>query len=406
MMKKITIFAITLIVLVSSSIAQIGTPLMVEKISETFLDNMPMKTRIGGLDMANGFIAMLTDTIIDFGNEFILFDSNGNKVFSKKSIQNKCYWYLDLKSCNGVIILGEGPPEGRNYFSAYDYSGKMLIAPFLTGKSYNPVLSSPSMKYLYSRNEDILNDGGKPTVWDATGNLLAEFDIKNGLWQMAAINDSLLLFQDWNYLKIISIPSMAVEKEYFVEGIIPPPIESFSSMDPSGDYYAFEGEYKLAICNLTNGDIQLIDKSSVGYRRGRIGLSEAGEYLFCFHSRRNITVTIFQRFKEGYDVIAVNQKVPFDGEVNVLYMGPYFYNNKCIINAENVTHSPDGIEYKSFIFDVFGMAENMVNGVALNGFASPVNGSDDTNIHVFKIRSRMADLGMLQKYHFKEISNE
>ena len=176
------------------------------------------------------------------------------------------------------------------------------------------------MKYLYSRNDDILSDRGRPTVWDATGNLLAEFDIKYGMWQMAAINDSLLLFQDWNHLKIISIPSMAVEKEYVVEGIIQPPIKSFSSMDPSGDYYAFESEYKITICNLINGDIQLIDKSSVGYRRGRIGLSEAGEYLYCFHSRRNITVTIFQRFKEGYEAIAVNQEVPFDGEVDLIYI--------------------------------------------------------------------------------------
>jgi len=405
-MIKLTIFAIALITIVSSSAAQTDLPLQAEKISETFLDNMPVKTRIGGLDMANGFIAMLTDSFIDFRNEFILFDSNGNEIISKRSSENMSYWYLDLKSCNGVIILGEGVPEGRNYFSAYDYSGKMLISPFLTGKSYNPVLASPSMKYLYSRNEDILSDIGEPTVWDASGNLLAEFDIKYGMWQMAAINDSLLLFQDWNHLEIISIPSMVVEKEYVVEGIIPPPIESFSSMDPSGDYYAFESEYKLIICNLTNGDIQLIDKSSVGYRRGRIGLSESGEYLFCFHSRRNITVTIFQRFKEGYEAIAINQKVPFDGEVDLIYIGPYFWNNKCIINAENVTQSPRVLEYRSFIIDISNLAENRVNGVTLQGFATPVNESEESNIHVIKIRTRQNDLGILQKYHLKETSNE
>ncbi len=405
-MIKFKIFAIVLITIVSSSAAQTDLPLQAEKISETFLDNMPVKTRIGGLDMANGFIAMLTDSFIDFRNEFIIFDSNGNEILSKRSPENMSYWHLDLKSCSGVIILGEGVPEGRNYFSAYDYTGKMLISPFLTGKSTNPVMSSPSIKYLYSRNEDILSDRGRPTVWDATGNLLAEFDIKYGMWQMAAINDSLLLFQDWNHLKIISIPSMAVEKEYVVEGIIQPPIKSFSSMDPSGDYYAFESEYKITICNLINGDIQLIDKSSVGYRRGRIGLSEAGEYLYCFHSRRNITVTIFQRFKEGYEAIAVNQEVPFDGEVDLIYIGPYFWNNRCIINAENVTQSPRVLEYKSFIIDISDLADNQVNGVALQGFATPVITGDDTNIHVLKIRARPNDLGVLQKYHLEETDNE
>ncbi|MCP4704357.1 MAG: hypothetical protein GY865_07085 [candidate division Zixibacteria bacterium] len=405
-MIKFTIFAIVLITLVSSAIAQDKSTLQAIKVSETFLDNMPLKTRIGGLDMANGFIAMFTDSFVNRRNEFMLFDSNGNEIISKRSTENMSFWHLDLKSCDGAVIVGEGVPEGRNYFSAYDYSGKMLISPFSTGKSTNPVMSSPSMKYLYSRNEDILSGSGEPMVWDATGNLLAEFDVENSMWQMAAINDSLLLFQDWNHLKIISIPSMAVKKEYVVNGIIPPPIESFCSMDPSGDYYAFEGEYKLAICNLTNGDIQFIDKGNVGYRRGRIGLSESGEYLFCFHSRRNITVTIFQRFKEGYRAIGVNQKVPFDGEVDLIYMGPYFWNNKCIINAENVTQSPRVLEYKSYIIDISNQSGREVNGVALQGFATPAMVGNKAKMHVFKIRSSQNDIGLLRKYHLEEASNE
>ena len=70
-MIKFKIFAIVLITIVSSSAAQTDLPLQAEKISETFLDNMPVKTRIGGLDMANGFIAMLTDSFIDFRNEVL-----------------------------------------------------------------------------------------------------------------------------------------------------------------------------------------------------------------------------------------------------------------------------------------------------------------------------------------------
>jgi hypothetical protein len=224
-------------------LSNISSSQQLKTTSSNALGILPLNTEFPSFKVAHDHVGIVTDKGMD--NRFILFDSIGNEVFTVRPASGM-FMGVIMSSSNNVVLVAGGTHEDDYASMAYDYRGHQI---FPSMKVRGPLRVSPDGRYYYTINNPVVGNAF-PQVFDNLGKLLVQLNPNSPWWEQTALNDSMLLFQDGNILKLLAVPGMALIKEIKVEQVHPPEIILYTAVDSQRRYYAFEGRDNIAICNL------------------------------------------------------------------------------------------------------------------------------------------------------------
>lgn len=366
-------------------------------LSETILTDFPEDGNHPGLYMANGYIGVLSKfSDITRMNKFHLFDSSGQEIFAVESKAGQLFYRASMGQNSSNIGINSTHRYGSGEFLSYyyDYFGNLLFPPI---DDFTVLFSSPGLKYFHCGNN--IHDGGtRPKIYDSTGNLIAILETDIFYWKLKAINDSILLFQEGNKLKLLSVPELLVKRELIIENIE----ESQSNgpntaLSPDGNYYAFSGKSKIAICDLKTGSVNYIDWNST---KPNFILSKDAQYLICY-DLNGLHLSVFEYTGDKYEQIINNIVMKPNGSISIPHGSPYLSGDYCIINYYYWGSDPG--EYRCCMFQFKGEKLGIIKQIAFDGYLKPVELSDNKNFYLIKPYSEENKNSMLYKVRFKEI---
>jgi hypothetical protein len=298
---------------------------------------------------------------------FTLYGKDGVPKFNVKSWAG-VFVNVEISPYDGLVLLADGAGGSLLWYTAYDYDGGKL---FESGKLFGPIAASPTGKFYYTINDFIMG-AGRPAVYDEDGRLLAEYSPSSGFWEMKAIGDTMVLFQDGPRLRTIRVPEMTVVAEMEVTGIDPPIVALATSLSPDGRHYAFSGRDRIAVCDLDENEVHFVEKPHVDDRSVSADflLAPRGEYLVQFWNpgRGVHRVLVWKRGEGGYVVSAQNTLPRFDIGVDLPIRTQVITEDFCVINY--FSSSRTALAFRSYAFDYRKAEGSFLNGVVLKGYTS------------------------------------
>lgn len=289
-------------------------------------EEIPLPIHMGGFDAANGCFGIISGELEN--RVFHLYNNGGEKIFDVESDPDFPLDIVRMRRYNGVVLLIGIYGEARYQFTAYDYFGNHLMGPIVERTDMEP---SPTGNYYHCKNDYIFGMA-RPNIYDSQGRKLAELRPQSSFWELSAISDSLVLFQDGNTLNILSLPDLAsVKKLTFNQGR--PPMGSMkTAMSPDGTHYAILGADRIIICDIQEERFFHVDRKK-DYIPEAMAISSKGEYLLvCEENRNGKTISLFKRGMERYIAMVRDEIVPLEVPVYSISGWSIFSEDACIIN--------------------------------------------------------------------------
>jgi hypothetical protein len=340
-----------------------------------------------------------TDEVIGIISEncklFTLYGKDGTPRFSARSAKGR-FVSVKISQYDGVVLLADVVGDELYWYTAYDYDGTKI---FESEKMVGPMEASPTGKFYYTINDFVMG-AGRPAVYGKDGRLLAEYGHSSGFWEMKAIGDSMVLFQDGPRLRTISVPAMTVVTEMEVTGIDPPMIAFlFTSLSPDGRHYAFSGRDKIAVCDLENSDVLFVDKPRHNDRSLNVDflLAPGGEHLVLFWTPAIGThqVQVWKRDSNRFLMTAEKRGLPFDTAMELPIRSHVITDGFCALNFFTDRRN---LAFRAYLFD-YGSAEGAaLGGEVVTGFASLAPHSEH-DIRVLEVDADTSGSYILQSYH-------
>lgn len=334
---------------------------------ETEESDQPGTVRIPRIDAPSYFDA--TDEYIgvisDDKHRFQLFDLQGNVVFSER-VEPGGFFMVEMRDYNGFFILGRAETEDLAMYTVYDYSGRKLLDMWCQG-----VLKAfPSGLHYFSENGNTYMEvsPGAPTIYDSQGDVLAEFSVGTDLWEMTAVNDSLLVLEHYDRVQLISVPTMTVISEIDLDGLHPTGLSMRRSLSPDGTHYAYLAAREIVVCDLYNESAILVPLDFHGEIPSTpvIFLSENADYLLTHDNPlRTQTLDVFKKEDGTYVKMVDDFTIPMDGGGLTPIKGTFISDH--IFAASFARSTSTGIQPRTFLYR-FDTAEAVASGLAVEGF--------------------------------------
>jgi hypothetical protein len=262
------------------------------------------------------------------------------------------------------LILTAHIDEGVYQCVGYDYTGKKIVGPVTVD---SPLRPSTGWQFLYTGNNVIF--GSTPKIFDTDGTLLTEFHVRRGdLWQMYPLADAAVLLQDSNAVRVISVPTMIVLKEYWL-----PELGRYdyfeTSVSPDETAYAVSGDDRIVILDLVTGSIAAVPMEfheSVP-TTPHFCLSPRGSSLLLQDYSGNV-VSIYRLIGGKYARTAGSPDAARPPGGGFGYGLPCFIGNYCVLNYFVTT--PDGVLHSSVVFDYVTANGERYPALSIPGIAS------------------------------------
>ena len=338
-----------------------GQPILSEiKNGRAEISDVPRVDWIYHIDAGDGYVAVITND----RKSFQLFGTSAKTGFSLNEEGNGLFFRVSMDSRSGFVLVGNALYEGSHQYVGYDYNGRVVLGPLET---QNDVEIDPTGRFFYSVY-DIGNDYNHPTIYDSTGNIMAEFK-SSGLWDLKVLDPFHILFCDQNRIQVLLYPDMTVEKE------IMPPHEHVrgdlsSAISPDGIVYAYVVYDKIFIIDLESGKISHVPNQMINIvpTHPEMAISSNGDYLAIFQPiGGKQAVRILQKHDTDYVQIVDGFEVPVPPGY-AAYRSFAIGDSFCIVNY--FTGSDNRIDFKSFVFEFPQGRTDSLAGEALDGLAT------------------------------------
>jgi len=346
--------------------------------SQTLKLTQTSKAQVSGLPkVASPYHIDGTDEVIGIisnnGQLFTLYGRDGVPRFSVKPWA-ELFINVEISPYDGLVLLADCAGGSLLWYTAYDYDGRKL---FESGKLFGPIAASPTGKFYYTINDFVMG-AGRPEVYDKDGRLLARYKPSSGFWEMKAIGDTMVLFQDGPRVRMINVPEMTVASEVEVTDMKPPIATLFTSLSPDGGHYAFSGRDKIAVCDLDENEVLFVEEPRLDDWPVCTDflLAPSGEYLVQFWNRGKGVhrVQVWRRVNGGYVVTAQKTLPPFDVGVDLPVRAQVIAEEFCAINY--FMYRPN-LAFRAYLFDYRNAKGATIGGEVLKGYTSLVPHSDN-----------------------------
>ncbi len=378
-----------------------AAPRLIEQGSTTIRD-LPLQGNSPHVDMKDGYVGICTG---DYPiNQFSLINPRGEEQFTVQSPDGGPFVVVDMQSSSGVIGVAGLYADAYVVWYFYDYSGRKILGPIECGGSLQP---SPGFAYLVTKYHEDMAPSAR--VYDSLGNLLVELERDGEYWELTPIDDTSMVFQDGNHIRILSFPSTSILREYHVDGIKPPRY-FHSSLSSDGRFYAFSGLHKIAVCDLETGKVRMVEKSDIEseYIPGinatpRFVLSPAAEHVICYDPR-GVVFTIYEYQDNEYVKVVDKMKVLVDAPVGFLYKTPFFLDDLCVIN--HFTGVPGGMVFAAYVFNYRTPVSLITGGATIVGYVSPPSVSNGLTLDVLFIDKDRPREAKIKRILVEEVDHE
>ena len=303
--------------------------------------------------------------ISDEKRHFQLFDLQGNVVISER-MDTGMFFMVQMRDYDGFFILGWSEGNSGPMYAVYDYSGRKLLDTWC-----RVILKAfPSGEYYFTENDNAHMEigTGPPTIYDSQGKVLAEFSGRGDLWEMTAVNDSLLVLEHYNRVQLIAVPSMTVLSDISVDGVRPTGLSMRRSLSPDGTHYAYLTDKSIVICDLHNESAVLVP---LDYRGDIpttpvIFLSPNADYLLTHDNpRRTQTIDVFKKEGGTYIKTVDDFTIPMDGGGIPPVKGTFVADH--VFAATFARYGSNGLQPRTYLYR-FDTPEAVADGQALEGF--------------------------------------
>jgi hypothetical protein len=345
--------------------------------SQTLNLTQTSKAQVSGLPVVDWpYFIDGTDEVIGIISEncklFTLYGKDGTPRFSARSAKGR-FVSVKISQYDGVVLLADVVGDELYWYTAYDYDGTKI---FESEKMVGPMEASPTGKFYYTINDFVMG-AGRPAVYGKDGRLLAEYGHSSGFWEMKAIGDSMVLFQDGPRLRTISVPAMTVVTEMEVTGIDPPMI-------------AFD---------LENSNVLFVDKPRHSDRSLNVDLllAPGGEHLVLFWTPVIGThqVQVWKRDSDRFLMTAEKRGLPFDTPMELSIRSHVITDGFCGLNYFTDRRN---LAFRAYLFD-YGSADGAAfGGEVVTGFASLAPHSEH-EVRVVEVDADTSGSYILQSYH-------
>ena len=373
--------------------------------SQTLKLTQTAKAQVSGLPVVDWpYFIDGTDEVVGIISDncklFTLYGRDGVPRFNARPAKGR-FVSVKISQYDGVILLADVVGDELYWYTAYDYDGAKL---FESEKMDGPMEASPTGKFYYTVNDFVMG-AGRPAVYGKDGRLLAEYGHSSGFWEMKAIGDTMVLFQDGPRLRTIRVPEMTVASEMEATGIDPPMAALFTSLSPDGRHYAFSGRDKIAVCDLENSDVLFVDKPRHNDRSLNVDflLAPGGEHLVLFWTPAIDThqVQVWKRDSNRFLMTAEKRGLPFDTAMELPIRSHVITDGFCGLNYFTDRRN---LAFRAYLFD-YGSAEGAAfGGEVVTGFASLAPHSEHA-IRVLEVTADSCDTYILQSFNV-EVEDE
>ncbi len=359
MLKTVLLAVLSCVVLISVGVA--GGLKLRPLESQTGLD-LPASKWPNHVDASNGCFGVITASQLVFR----LYSPAGEIVFEKHSDADWGFSYVSMRNHPNVIVLIESFRASTDKIVfGYDLKGDLLAGPMETS---NTIEASPSGAFYYSVSE-FGDFKSPPQVFDSSGDSLRTFG-RTYLAQMAAIDDSTLLFQEGPRVRVLSVPDMATIRDITPEDASVGGMVMVTALSGDGSTYAFEGADKIVILDLESGDAFYVPKDGGDDPvTSQFGLSQDGEYLVTYRSSHNgQKIDVFQRRGGQYVETVDSYYLPEEYRRRQVLLSTFVGNGCCGVRYFD---RPTGkLNYWTFLFELPTAARQELKWESLDGFIS------------------------------------
>lgn len=324
---------------------------------------MPVMGGSPGVDIGEECFAVISRfDPVGKTNALYVFDLDGKLLFSRSSTQGCAFYLVDLRTTPGFIFVTEWIAEGAYRTFVLEKDGSIVAEV----RDESPVQSTTGLAYMYTTNN--FSFGSSPRVYDGEGRVIADLTPASGIWELQALDDSLLLFHNSDRIQILQVPEMTVQREFQLPDVRPTSPRR-TAVSPDGSHYAYRSLDGLVVCNLESGAMHVLphEMSRSYIRKPHCVLSRAGE-LVLTHDRNGLSCTLFRRGESGYSKVTDFTAGP-RGHVDFTYKTSLFVGPYCVINYFD--DSEDEVILRSYQFDWSKVAPGLVNGNAFDGYLVP-----------------------------------
>jgi len=377
-MRKSLFWLITLNVALLLSCLPFGNVgLRVRQFEGPKISGLPLVRDPFSICFAGGYVGAMVDP----GRSFQLLNTEEELVLSLEAETGGRFFYLEMASPNGVVLLGKMFGEAQYFFSAYTLGGERI---FENVHTTSVMRSSPSGQYYYTTNDFILR-AGNPKIYDEKGQLIASLAAPTRWWELSAVDDSTVVFQRDNKVQKLSVPEMVVLSQVTVESLRPP-LSLNTTVSPCGDYFAYSEAEKITVCDFESGSSWklLIENPEDPFPDCQLLLSREGSYVIAYDSfRPSPKLYVFKKSSHGYTRLLTNHTIPLGTEVSGYARKSFIDGNVCVLNF--LQRGRQGPEFVAFIFDIRSVNEHGLEGNVVDGLVSL---SDDEPESYFFYRVR------------------
>ena len=295
---------------------------------------------------------------------FQLTDSYGRVVFSLSSRDHRVFYFVQMTSPKGVVLLGETGGEGDRSYSAYTFDGQTIFQDIVPR---GPLRSSRTGSYFFTVNQCAISVCG-PEIYDHNGNLLASLRVGSRRWQLTSMNDSGVVLLQGNKIHKLAVPSMETLVDMTVDSLWEP-MDLQTAATSNGQYFAYTERNKLTVCDFNDQSIYVMEIAR-GFEdaplKFGVALSPQGQYVFCYESfRPSPSLYIFKKESETYVRLVEDYKMPLEAKVFCAAEKSFANEELCALNF--YLRSSSGREFRSFVFDYARASEQEVPGVVVDG---------------------------------------
>ncbi len=323
--------------------------------------------------VANGFVGLTDYT--DSVSRFTLYDSSGIIKFSIISDPGT-YNYVQMEKDNHLILLTQCMPEGACSFRSYNYDGK-VISELMESESL--IRMSRGGSYYHSLNDrDFSNDA---RIFDSSGKLLKKLRHSSN-WQLSSVNDSQLVFQDGDTLRLLSIPDLRVLKELKVENYIPNNNSCINNISEDGAFYVFGGQ-RIAVVDLKNWTYDLIPSIDSADRYQSLSSLGIGYY------DSNLVVTemsgnklnLFAKTQSGWECVIRKYILPNESSAGDFFK-PVIISDLICLNFFRIIGN--NLKLTSVIVEPGALDNIDISCVVINGYVYEIDSADPRIFHVLE----------------------
>jgi hypothetical protein len=269
---------------------------------------------------------------------------------------------INLSGNSGFILVCFYPPDDESdvpEYCSYDLYGRKLAGPIAVRCELE---GSPHGKFYYGRG-GISDCDPLAAVYGPDGKQIKVLHPTDP-WQLTAIDDSTILYQNGYQLHTIAVPRMQTIKDMTWQTELFDVRPEFTAVSGDHRMYAFAGHDGYVIFDLAENR-QFLVKRDKSYSPQPIGLSRDGSNLIVPEvSNKGATLSLYQRSSDSYLPILVDKVIDLPSESSMLWKSPIIKGDLCIIN-----YAPYN-KFESFIFRISDGDSAIARGTIEKGYST------------------------------------